>query len=163
MKKLFYLALLGALAAILGACAPAPEPLELTITMTEYAFEPNEIEARVGQKVTLTLINEGTLVHELMIGRNVMMMGGIPSGYQMDMFETAGVEPMVEYMEAVGEEMDMEEEGHAGFMVKVPVEGPTAMTFTVTEAMLGEWEMGCFELDGVHYTSGMKGTFTVTR
>jgi hypothetical protein len=28
--------------------------------------------------------------------------------------------------------------------------------------MLGEWEMGCFELDGVHYDQGMVGTFIVT-
>jgi hypothetical protein len=27
--------------------------------------------------------------------------------------------------------------------------------------MVGEWEIGCFSLDGVHYTSGMKGTIIV--
>jgi hypothetical protein len=27
--------------------------------------------------------------------------------------------------------------------------------------MLGIWEIGCFEQDGVHYTSGMKGTLIV--
>jgi hypothetical protein len=31
----------------------------------------------------------------------------------------------------------------------------------VTEEMLGVWEMGCFEQDGVHYSSGMVGTITV--
>jgi uncharacterized cupredoxin-like copper-binding protein len=27
--------------------------------------------------------------------------------------------------------------------------------------MVGEWEMGCFEQDGVHYDAGMKGTLVV--
>jgi len=37
------------------------------------------------------------------------------------------------------------------------------MTLTVTEEMVGEWEFGCFEQDGVHYTAGMKGMMVVTQ
>jgi hypothetical protein len=33
----------------------------------------------------------------------------------------------------------------------------------VTEEMIGEWEMGCFSLDGVHYTSGMVGSSACCR
>ncbi len=51
---------------------------------------------------------------------------------------------------------------HKGFMVLVPVGDQSAsLSFTITEDMVGEWEMGCFLLDGVHFTSGMKGIFTV--
>ena len=37
----------------------------------------------------------------------------------------------------------------------------TDITFTVTEDMVGEWEMGCFLDGGSHYTSGMVGTLIV--
>ena len=77
-----------------------------------------------------------------------------------------------EHMDEEGEQMEgMEgdehmEEGehaHSGFMVTVPAAKDTyTMSFTVTEDMLGEWEIGCFLLDGVHYDSGMVGTLNVT-
>lgn len=59
--------------------------------------------------------------------------------------------------------MDDAGQGHNGLMVMLPEnEDIATMTFTVTEEMLGTWEIGCFELDGVHYDAGMRGTFTVT-
>ena len=145
-----------------GCSSKAPEPATFTIEMTEYAFTPDKIEVKVGQPVTLNLINKGQLPHEIMFGRDVMMMDGHPNGYQQDMFMEAGVEPVVSGMMA--DEGHDEEESHDGFMVLLDKTGDQAtMTFTVNEKMLGEWEMGCFELDGVHYSSGMKGTFVVTR
>jgi plastocyanin len=196
MKKIIWIAILAAIPLILSACASAtpPEPLELTINMSEYAFEPANLEFEVGQEVTLHLTNSGALEHEIMIGREVMMTDGRPSGYMVDMFETAGVEPVVtiekvaadeedEHMEgdehAEDEQMEADEhmegdeheedehteEGdheHSGFMVVVPVSHDTyTMKFTVTEEMAGEWEIGCFLLDGVHYSSGMAGALTV--
>ena len=95
-----------------------------------------------------------------MIGRDVMMMDNHPSGYQVDMFEIAGVEPAVQMGEMGMDEHD--EDLHRGSMVAVSENGGTAtMKFVVTKEMVGEWEMGCFELDGVHYTSGMVGTVKV--
>jgi len=151
------------LALLLVACGgKPPEPVTFTIEMTEYTFEPNTIEVQVGQEVTLDLVNKGQLIHEIMIGRDVMMMNNRPSGYQVDMFETAGVEPEVVVLEEHGHEDEEHEMEHAGFMVAVTEEGGRAtMTFTVTEDMLGEWEIGCFEQEGVHYEAGMKGRFIV--
>jgi plastocyanin len=171
MKKMLFVVVLSVFALILAACGPGatPEPLEVTIIMTEYAFEPAELEFQVGQQVTLNLVNEGALIHEIMFGRDMMMMDGVPSGYEVDMFEMAGVEPHVSIM-AEGEmsedhehmEGEEEEHEHPGFMVAVPVgDDLYSMTFTVTEDMLGEWEYGCFELEGVHYTAGMIGSLTV--
>lgn len=89
------------------------------------------------------------------------MMGGHPNDYQHDMFEEAGVEPEVMMMEGM-EEGGHEEEGHMGFIVLLPKSGDQAtMTFTVNKDMAGEWEIGCFELEGVHYQSGMVGKFIV--
>lgn len=57
----------------------------------------------------------------------------------------------------------MEDMDHAGFVVVLPNGSQDAtITFTVTEDMLGEWEMGCFTDDGQHYEGGMKGTLVVS-
>lgn len=147
--------------ALAGCSSPTPEPITITIDMTEYAFEPNVIELKVGQQVTLNLKNSGLLAHEIMFGRNVMMLDNHPNGYQHDMFAEAGVEPMVTGMSMMEDEE--REEEHSGFMVLLNKTGDQAtITFTVTKEMVGVWEIGCFELDGVHYTQGMKGTLTVT-
>lgn len=172
MKKIVYSLIVVFIAAFLSACAKkTPEPVTYTIDMTEYAFEPDTIEAQVGQQVTFNLVNKGALEHEIMFGRDVMMMNNRPSGYQHDMFQEAGIEPDVmmmenpdsmEGMEGMGES-EHDEEGHTGFMVLLPKTGDQAsMTFTVTKDMVGEWEMGCFELEGVHYNSGMVGKFVVS-
>lgn len=166
MKSLF--ALLAAGTLLLAACsAPAapPEPVEITIDMSEYAFSPNDISLRVGQEVTFVLVNVGQLEHEFMLGREVDMHDGAPSGYETDFFETGGVEPVVVTMMDEGMDMgdDHGDDDHSGFMVEVaPGSEEATISFTVTEAMLGEWEIGCFLLEGVHYNSGMVGTLTVT-
>jgi plastocyanin len=182
MKKVFWITAFLAFPMIIAACgsqAP-PEPLEVNIDMSEYAYEPGELEFRVGQEVTLHLTNSGALEHEIMFGRDVMMTDGIPNGYMVDLFESAGVEPVVsvemseeaeheeeEHMEGeehTEEDEHMEDEhAHSGFMVQVPVSHDVyTVSFTITEDMVGEWEIGCFLLDGVHYNSGMVGSLTVT-
>lgn len=187
MRKIVWCLLVVGIALFLAACgsqAP-PEPLELTIDMTEYSYTPQDLEFQVGQEVTLHLTNSGALEHEIMFGRDVMISDGLPNGYMVDMFESAGVEPvvsieMVEEEHIEGDEHMEEEEhsegdehtedehsegehAHSGFMVQVPVTHDVyTMSFTVTEDMVGEWEIGCFLLDGVHYNSGMVGKLIVT-
>jgi plastocyanin len=162
MRKYLVLAITVLALVFLSGCGSQEtlEPVTYMLEMTEYAFTPATIEVQVGQQVTLELVNKGALEHEIMIGREVMMMNGHPSGYQQDMFAVAGVEPKVTMMEGMQE--GEHPEGHSGFMVTLPKPGDTAtMTFQVTQEMVGEWEIGCFSLDGVHYTSGMKGLFVV--
>ena len=164
MKQLGLIQLLMAASILLAACAKqTPEPVTYTIEMSEYAFSPNTIEATVGQQVTLELENKGTLEHEMMFGRDVMMMNNRPAGYQSDMFQMANVEPQVMMQESMS---GMGESGqgadHTGFMVILPKTGDKAtLTFTVTKDMQGEWEIGCFSQEGVHYDAGMKGKFVV--
>lgn len=172
MRKVWMIAFILAVAALAG-CAratPAPEPVTYTIEMSEYAFSPDVIEVQVGQPVTIELLNVGALEHELMFGRTVMKMNNRPNGFEQDLFETAGVEPQVQEMiaaSAEGEMDHMEEdthiENHEGFMVLLPKSGDRAtITFTPTNDMVGEWELGCFEQEGVHYDAGMKGKLVVT-
>ena len=75
------------------------------------------------------------------------------------MLESAGVEP--EVTQDGEPEHEHEEEMHSGFMIALPVDGTAIMKFTVTKEMLGEWEMGCFEQDGVHYDARMIGSVSV--
>jgi uncharacterized cupredoxin-like copper-binding protein len=65
------LVLAGGLAGLAGP-RPAPRPVAVTITMTpqnEFLFVPREVRVRVGQRVTLTLINNGRIPHDLHIDR----------------------------------------------------------------------------------------------
>jgi plastocyanin len=127
--------------------------------MTEYAFTPGTIEARVGQHVTLNLVNKGALEHEIMFGQNVKMTDNHPDGYMLDMFLKAGIEPSINTMEGMVGDMQHE---HSGIMVTLNKTGDEAnLSFTVTKEMVGEWEMGCFALEGVHYASGMVGKLIV--
>jgi uncharacterized cupredoxin-like copper-binding protein len=127
--------------------------------MAEYTFTPTTLEFKVGQEVTLTLVNKGNLQHEIMFGRQVIKTNNRPAGYEEDMFTAGGVHPDVTQSAMPEEE---EEEGHSGFMVVLPVGAQASVTFNVTEGMVGDWEMGCFEQEGVHYDAGMKGAVSVT-
>lgn len=164
-------AVLIVVAAMLAACggsgggAAVPDASgNLTIELSEFQFSPSNIELKVGQKVTFTLINKGEKDHEFMVGRNVMMMEGAPNGFEHDLFE--GMEPMVmrggqmvgmEEMEGMATEM-----GHEGFMLEMPQGSDMAtITFEVTQDMVGEWEIACFTDDGQHYEDGMRGKLVV--
>lgn len=146
---------------LLAACSPTtPEPVTIHLEMSEYVFSPDTIEVKVGQEVTIELVNVGLIEHELMIGRDVMMVNNRPDGYMQDMFADAGVEPMV--MTSASSDGG-HGEAHAGFMVVLPQpQDKATITFTVTSDMVGEWEMGCFSQEGVHYDAGMVGKFIVS-
>jgi uncharacterized cupredoxin-like copper-binding protein len=56
-----------ALAALLSGCggtAEEPASNELQIEATEYAFEPDTVSVPAGEEVTVTLDNQGQLLHE---------------------------------------------------------------------------------------------------
>lgn len=159
----FTLSLFFIFLAFVGAgCASGPEQVEYTIEMTDFAFTPNTLELKVGQEVTLHLKNVGALKHELMVGREVTLDNGVAAGFVEDMF--AGIEPSV----MIGGEHTDEHSAshdHAGgqFMVTVPENsGEATLTFVVTEAMVGEWDMGCFLDGGSHFQQGMTGKVIVT-
>jgi uncharacterized cupredoxin-like copper-binding protein len=162
VKKSLVIITFCAVAFLTAACggSETSDTVSYDINMNEYNFVPERLTFRVGQEVTLNLTNSGQLQHEIMFGRNVTKMDNRPSGYEVDMFAAGGVEPEVHQ---VGEpEHEHEEMMHEGFMLALPEDGTGTIKFTVTEGMLGDWEMGCFEQDGVHYDAGMKGSVTVT-
>lgn len=188
------ISMLAILALLVAACGGGGDTLadgdEVTISLSEFEFEPAELRLTPGTTVTIRLENTGEKDHEFMAGQEVHLEDGIPHGFESDFFETVeglSVDPpdalssSMEGMDMGDESMtdttmgDMEgdEEEHTededeehvdmdmGFMVvREPAETAT-ITFTVTEASIGEWEIGCFEEDGAHWDDGMKGTIIV--
>ncbi|GAB4577366.1 MAG: hypothetical protein Fur0022_00970 [Anaerolineales bacterium] len=159
MKKFILLFALFIVAGLLAACSSAPPPAEFTVEMTEFAYTPNTIEVQVGQEVIIHMTNQGALSHEFMIGRNMMMMDGAPSTFETNMFEKQG--PVMSGGSNEHDMSSMDDPDH-GFMVAISSGGEdTTMTFTATEEMVGEWEIGCFTDGGSHYLQGMTGKFIV--
>lgn len=148
------------LALVAAGCASGPEKVEYSIEMSDFAYNPNTLEFKVGQEVTLHLTNSGALKHELMAGRNVITEDGVATGFEEDMF--ANTDPTVTLGE--GTEHDANHEHVGGqFMVTVPENTGTAdVTFLVTEEMVGEWDIACFLDGGSHYLQGMTGKIVVT-
>lgn len=164
MKNVYAAGIITAFLLILAACGVAdPQAVSFDIDMAEYSFSPERLNLKVGQEVTLNLSNSGQLQHEIMVGREMEKIDNRPAGYVEDMFEAGSVEPEVTQVGEPEQEDEREEMMHPGFMVALPPDGTAKVTFTVTEGMLGEWEMGCFEQDGVHYDAGMIGAVSVTR
>lgn len=55
------------LAVFLSACAGGAAPTKVTVTMTEFGFEPNVIQTVAGSPVELTLVNKGAIEHDFVI------------------------------------------------------------------------------------------------
>lgn len=167
-RQVFFVVMFAAL--VLTACsaqgsqpAQTGEAVTVPMVLNEFAYSPNTIQAKVGQELTLQLSNTGALEHEIMIGRQVKTTESRPAGYQTDMFAEAHVEPVVKGLDAQAGDMASHDNEHTGFMVVVPPGAQNVtVTFPVTKEMVGEWEIGCFLQQGVHYDAGMKGKLVVT-
>jgi plastocyanin len=63
---LFILCLLltGPFVALAGERSPSEKLQRTTVRLLEYRFEPSQITLKVGEEIELTLVNEGTVMHE---------------------------------------------------------------------------------------------------
>jgi uncharacterized cupredoxin-like copper-binding protein len=160
MKRIFPLFIFLALV----ACAnPTAKPVSYTVEMSEYTYSPAELEVKVGQQVTLNLVNQGQLEHELMIGRQVEYADNRPNGFEEDLFAVSGVEAQISSSAADSGTSSGHMHDNPGTMVVAQPANQVSLTFTVTDDMLGEWELGCFSQEGVHYAAGMYGKLVVVR
>ena len=160
--KLSILSLLFLLVFTAGCGAgKSSQTVNQTITMSDYAYTPATMQVKVGETLTLKLVNDGQLSHEIMFGKQVKKVGNRPAGYEIDLFDYAGVVPEVKILS--GDVTTHQADSHSGFMLTFPKKGDSAaLTFPITAKMVGEWEIGCFSQDGVHYDAGMKGKLAVT-
>lgn len=160
-----------------------------TIDMLDYAFEPSQMVWTVGDTVTITLINASDAhpgkAHEWMVGRKPNTEDSVFGEHVTDGFETdffdgvavnvvggsnlnmlmagaatlSGQPPMSLMAPGAMDDMEMEEDME-GFMPVVGDFGDLTISFTVPDKP-GEWEYGCFQQSGQHFTNGMHGTITV--
>lgn len=183
------LLVLGLMALGLVACGSSDavgDGETVTVNMTDFEFAPSELHFAVGTTVTIELVNDGAVDHEFMAGREVHMEDGVPHGFESDFFETVdgltvtppdAQEMEMDEMGDTGSETTMgdmssdstmgdmdSEDMHMDDMQVMVVREPTqtaTITFTVTEASLGEWTIGCFEDHGAHWEAGMEGKIIV--
>lgn len=127
------------------------ERIDLRIDMGEFYFQLEgqernaPIVLQAGQPYELVFVNVGTMEHEVLIGRDVVVEDGVPDGYETNLFD--GVT-----FDVVGEGWELKANG----LIEMEFEVGTTITIhvTVPEAFLGDWEIGCF-VPG-HYQAGMK-------
>ncbi|MEW6684031.1 MAG: cupredoxin domain-containing protein [Nitrospirota bacterium] len=136
-----YWILFGVLTAVIPAVALAderttpPAPQEVTITLTEYKYEPARVEVQSGKPVELHLVNSGKVLHEFV--------SDVLSDVTVDL-ETKGTIALVHGVEEL----------------EVLPGATVVLRFTPKKA--GEFGFRCdAEVPVSHHESGMKGTLIV--
>ena len=133
MKKLvmtFVIAMVSVF--VLASCGGGPKPVEVTVTLSEFAFSPNGIQAGPGAEVNVTMDNEGALEHNFIVMNKDI---------------------------TVTEWTDSDETNVYFEQLALPAGENTVTTFTApTEP--GTYQFLCSV--PAHLTQGMQGTLTVT-
>ena len=96
-------------------------------------------------------------------------MEGAPAGEMGGMEKTEGMEqkmPMEEGTRVVlagahAEAMEMGMEGPHGAMVMLNPTAEATLTLTIPSDKVGTWVFGCFQEEGLHFDSGMRGVLIV--
>lgn len=148
MRKLILL-ILVALTALAACQAEEPEPEEVvgvTITLNDVHYDLETIEVEAGNVLVLTLINEGALVHDLVIDE--LPMAGPPHVHTM---EEAGSEH--EHNDSATGESE-------GPDLHVAAAPGTISTATLTPTAPGRYSFYC-SVSG-HREAGMEGVLVVT-
>jgi len=132
MKKLVpALVMLVILALSLSSCGASGPATKLKITMTDFKYDPNANTVAGGKEITLSLKNEGAVLHEY-----VIMKHGL----------------------SAGDDFGPEDEENIYWEVEVDPGTSKTVTFTAPSD-LGDYEIVC-GTEG-HLVAGMKGTLTV--
>jgi uncharacterized cupredoxin-like copper-binding protein len=144
--------------------AAASDAVVIEVDMRDHSFSPANLRIPAGHPVTLVFADTGSVDHEFMAGRTVS-----DGDFEVDLF--AGVEVEIGTMMADHDAPGAAAHDHAdagghdhggtdhGTMVALEPGGRTTMTFTLPDALRGEWEIACFLPN--HYERGMHGMLTV--
>jgi uncharacterized cupredoxin-like copper-binding protein len=129
---------LFALVLVLAACGgdedgPGNASTEITIEMSDFAFEPEQVAVPAGEEITVTLNNVGSVDHNWII---------VNSGIQIE-----------SESEIPDDRSDFE------LVSSDIVEAGASTTFTFTAPGRGVYQVIC-DVPG-HFTAGMEGRFGV--
>lgn len=59
---------------------PSAEARELVVTATDFSFSPSELVVEVGESISLTLVNQGAISHDLSIPTLGVRVAAAPGG-----------------------------------------------------------------------------------
>lgn len=144
----------------------APRVVEMT--MTDNKFEPTEITVTKGETITFEFDNEGTVIHEALIGDDATQAehademtsatsDGMHSGSMSGEDDGTGSEPMAGMGDTT---MSTEHQADDEDSNLVVVEPRSSGQLTHTFDEVGELVIGCHETG--HWEAGMKATVTIT-
>ena len=119
------------LALFLTSCGGAGSTTNLSVTMTEFMFSPNEFTIPAGQDITLELANNGTVTHDFIIMKH-------------------GTE--------VGQDFGDEDEPNVYWKAELEAGSSGTYTFTAPNEP-GEYQVVCGAAG--HYLAGMVGKLIV--
>jgi len=136
---------------------------DITIVEKDYSFTPNQLTFTAGQTVRITLVNKSTdKTHEFLMGKNLKKCKDnfgktYACGWQNPLIPK---DSMVIYGQGHGiDELQVDQPSQVALLDKG---GTVTMQFTVPKNAAGDWQFGCFEQKGSHFTDhGMKGTIKV--
>jgi uncharacterized cupredoxin-like copper-binding protein len=112
------------------------QPVEVTVGMTEFAFDPATITVDTGAEVTVTAENQGSVEHDFVVldqGREIVAETDLPE--------------------------DLEEVRNEWAVVSLHTDPGAAETGTFTAPATGDYQIIC--LVPGHFSAGMEGTLTV--
>jgi uncharacterized cupredoxin-like copper-binding protein len=159
-SNLWFALVLGVV--LLGACAGTDreavdqENMSITVTARDIVFEPESLTVKSGQRIRLTLENEGALLHDFSIAK-------------MPLHENASADDLSEPQDEEGamrdgessdkDEMHNTNEHTAGMVVHVAAEGGKNATIEFTPDEPGVYRYVC-TVEG-HEAAGMVGELVV--
>lgn len=129
MKKI--VAVLLVLMFLLTACGGNKPSTTLKVDMVEFIFTPAEVFVPAGQEITLTVVNNGAVLHEFVI---------------------------MKFGQTVGDDFGDEDEGNIYWEVEAEPGETVTATFTAP-AEPGEYQVICGTAG--HFMAGMVGKLTV--
>ena len=128
---------------------------QLTITLGDFSITPQKITLEAGVPAEITLVNKGTVVHELMV--YPMPKPGLSGTKLHEWAEDNSYFKGLEVSVASGPGIQVERKGPSIVDIEVAAGRSTVVKFTPAKA--GVFEMSC-QVPG-HYEIGMKGTLTI--
>jgi uncharacterized cupredoxin-like copper-binding protein len=155
MVKTFVVTLAVLLAFALPRVVWGAGAQQLTITMDEYAFTPEKITLEAGVPVEVTLVNKGTLIHDLAV--YAVPKPGLSGPKLSDWAAGNSYFSGLEVSVAAGPGIEVVRKGPNIVDIKVAAGKSTTLKFTPVKK--GTFEAGC--LSPGHYEASMKGTWTV--
>ena len=135
--------------------AAAGAPKVIKISMSDNRYTPNAVTVSAGEKVTFRFVNEGTTVHEAIIGTEADQRNHAKEMNNASSTDPGGTAGM-DGMDGMG---DMGGMHHGASDNAVAVRPGTSKELTTSFERSGSYVIGCHEAG--HYEAGMKATITV--